>query len=460
MPGKDRLVLQSIAVLISVTALGLGLWWYTSGTDESVAGDLTRADAAAASSLNSAGDTAASTSVPVVDATATAIPTATPVPTPTPVPEPRPFAELIARTDLVDTIQSPLPGCSLHGGDLSVAGTVSIRCIENSPSVDVVPIAGGRIVHINTEPAVNIAPLLYTGVPVGEWSWTAQAAIGRHVVVDHGTFAGSRNMQTVYAGLDTIAGGLRVGDQVEPTTVLGSIAATPLSLEFSLWDTNQRQDGAKTVLNGPDFATQQAAANALGSWIASPTDPLCPLSLGSTQLPGAARGYRNGTHQGIDFGCGTSGRYGTAIADGTVVYVVDDYVDPTVADREALLYNAGIAGFTPHWTLVMLYGNVVVIDHGIVEDAGRVYTIAAHLEAVDPAIKLGTTVTAGQRIGELGNRGTNAAAMGLRGAQDPSLHLHWELFIDNWFLGSGLSPVEVESIVRTTLCGNARTAGC
>ena len=65
-------------------------------------------------------------------------------------------------------------------------------------------------------------------------------------------------------------------------------------------------------------------------------EPDGALSLGSTQLPNATRAYRNGTHQGIDFGCGTSDRFGYAIADGTVVYLIDDYRDPTVPEREAL----------------------------------------------------------------------------------------------------------------------------
>ena len=109
---------------------------------------------------------------------------------------------------------------------------------------------------------------------------------------------------------------------------------------------------------------------------------------------------------------------------------------------------------------MMLYGNVVVVDHGEVPGAGRVVTIAAHLESVDPAIQLGATVRQGDSLGELGNRGTNASALGIRGAADPSLHLHWEIYVDNWFLGAGMRPVQTALLIETALCANAATPGC
>ncbi len=108
----------------------------------------------------------------------------------------------------------------------------------------------------------------------------------------------------------------------------------------------------------------------------------------------------------------------------------------------------------------MLYGNVVVIDHGEIPGVGRVVTISAHLEEVDPLISIGGRVSRGQRLGEQGNRGTNASALGIRGFADPTLHLHWELFIDNWYLGSGLDPVTTIQVMATALCGAAETAGC
>lgn len=395
-----------------------------------------------------------STSVPP-----TPVPTATPIPTPTPLPTPLPLAEAVPLGDLNDLLAPPMPDCGLVRNDEIVAGTVTLTCIEDWSSVPVASVSEGRIVHVvrgdfgpsDTTPRSD-------GVPL--WSWAEQALLGPHVVVDHGPLGGASNVQTVYAGLDLIADDIRVGLPVEVGHELGTVGGPSASLQFGVWVDNTRQDGVRVLAEAPPAEEQLAVAQALGAVVASPTDPQCPLSLGFGQLPGAARAYRNGTHQGIDFGCGAADRSAFAIADGTVVYLVDDYQDPSVPEREALLQRAGIAGFTPHWTLLMLYGNVVIIDHGEIPGAGRVVTISAHLEEVDPAVSLGATVTQGQRLGELGNRGTNASALGIRGANDPSLHLHWELFIDNWYLGSGLDGVTVSRLISAALCGAAETPGC
>jgi hypothetical protein len=40
------------------------------------------------------------------------------------------------------------------------------------------------------------------------------------------------------------------------------------------------------------------------------------------------------------------------------------------------------------------------------------------------------------------------------------LHLHWELFIDNWYLGEGQPANVVAELVATTLCDAAATPGC
>ena len=384
-----------------------------------------------------------------------------PTPTPTPVPTPLPFTESAPLGTVGDLLVSPLPDCGLIRNDLAVAGTVTLQCIEDVPTVAVVAAAPGRIVNVVTAEAADTSALVdAAGPPGAQWSWAQQAQLGPHVVIDHGVFGDTANTQTVYAGLAAIEEGIRVGAEVTASQPLGTIAGPSPALRFSVWSNDTRQDGARVLAEGPSAEEQQVVAEALREVIGSPTDPLCPLVLGFGQLPGAPRSYRNGTHRGIDFGCGAAGRSGYAIADGTVVYVVDDYEDPSVPEREALLQQAGFAGFTPHWTLVMLYGNVVVVDHGDIPGAGRVVTITAHLEAVDPSIVLGGTVTKGQRLGELGNRGTNASALGVRGAADPSLHLHWELFVDNWYLGEGQPPGSVAGLISTALCGQAATPGC
>ena len=132
-----------------------------------------------------------------------------------------------------------------------------------------------------------------------------------------------------------------------------------------------------------------------------------------------------------------------AALDGQAVVVVRNFEDPESDDRDRLLDIAAELDATPPFTLLTLYGNYVVIDHGIIPDVGHVVTIYAHLESVDPGIQVGEAVQAGQKVGEIGNRGTHAAANG-DFYTDP--HLHWELHIDNQYLGAGLSAEETRHV--------------
>ncbi len=166
-------------------------------------------------------------------------------------------------------------------------------------------------------------------------------------------------------------------------------------------------------------------------------------------LPNAPRAYRSGIHKGVDFQCFARGHPAVAAMDGRASVVVANFEDPESDDRDELLEVAAQLDATPPFTLLTLYGNYVVIDHGIIPDVGHVVTLYAHLEEVDPGIRVGEMIQAGQRVGEIGNRGTHAAANG-DFYTDP--HLHWELHIDNQFLGAGLS-VEETRYVYTTLFG-------
>lgn len=173
----------------------------------------------------------------------------------------------------------------------------------------------------------------------------------------------------------------------------------------------------------------------------------CGLPFGVAEsLPNGARAYRGGIHEGIDFICGERGRNAVAALDGQVVMANESYVDPTNAEREEILATAKSLGYTPPWTLAMLFGRVVVLDHGVRPGVGHVVTIYAHLEEIDDAIRPGAHVTAGQRIGEIGNRGTETAATG--GTRPQSLHLHWEIHIDHHFLAEGASVDQTDAIYR------------
>lgn len=122
------------------------------------------------------------------------------------------------------------------------------------------------------------------------------------------------------------------------------------------------------------------------------------------------------------------------------------FIDPDPADRSALLDEAQELGRTPPWTLAMLFGRFVVLDHGVIPGAGHVVTIYAHLEAIDPQVVPGRSLEAGDPIGEIGNTGTETAATD--GDRARSLHLHWEIHIDDIPLGFGLSFDSTVTVYR------------
>lgn len=186
-------------------------------------------------------------------------------------------------------------------------------------------------------------------------------------------------------------------------------------------------------------------AAALAPLTIYPSDCMSPLPHPDL-MPNAPRAYRFGIHQGVDFRCFTLGHDAVAALDGRVVLAVGNYQDPDSDDRDELLEIAGDLQATPPFTLLTLYGNFVVIDHGVFPFLGHVVTVYAHLHEVDPDIRVGQTIRAGARVGEIGNRGTHAAANG-DFYEDP--HLHWELHIDNLYLGAGLSPQETREVYTT-----------
>jgi murein DD-endopeptidase MepM/ murein hydrolase activator NlpD len=188
-----------------------------------------------------------------------------------------------------------------------------------------------------------------------------------------------------------------------------------------------------------------ALASALGP-LPLPTD--CPLPLGESEsLPNAARDYRGGVHEGIDFICGEYGHDAKATMDGQVLIADASFVDPEPSERVEILDIAKQIGHTPPWTLAMLFGRFVVIDHGIRPNVGHVVTIYAHLNEIDPAIVPGHHVKAGDRIGEVGNAGTESAGTGEKRPQ--AIHLHWEIHIDDRFLADGASSSDTSAVYGT-----------
>ena len=126
-----------------------------------------------------------------------------------------------------------------------------------------------------------------------------------------------------------------------------------------------------------------------------------------------------------------------------MVVAVGDYDDAMSAEHEAVLDIARTLRATPAYTLVMMYGNYVVIDHGVIDDVGHVVTIYAHLEAIDSAVRPGRQVKAGDSVGRVGNSGTTGAAAGHR---NQNVHIHWELHVNGQYLGAGLSTRDTRAV--------------
>ncbi len=196
-------------------------------------------------------------------------------------------------------------------------------------------------------------------------------------------------------------------------------------------------------IDPPTYEIALAASEHLSATVRLPSDCGLPVDVASS-LPNAERSYRSGVHQGIDFICAETGRAATAALPGRVSVVVRSFREPTPADRNALLGVAAEIDRTPSSLLSMLFGNFVVVDHGRLDGIGHVVTVYAHLAEVDDSIAPGVVVEAGQRLGEVGNTGTSTASSG--GSRPQSLHLHWEIHVDDLYLGAGLSPSETRAV--------------
>jgi murein DD-endopeptidase MepM/ murein hydrolase activator NlpD len=187
-----------------------------------------------------------------------------------------------------------------------------------------------------------------------------------------------------------------------------------------------------------------ALAEAIGP-LAAPTD--CPLRLDDPDLlPNAPRDYRGGVHEGVDLICNELGHEVVAPLPGRVLVAASPTAEPAPQERLDLLAEAKALGDTPPWTLQLLYGRFVVVDHGTIDGAGHVVTLYAHLDEVDPALRPGAEIAAGARIGTVGNTGTEAAGTG--SGSPSSYHLHWEIHVDDEFLGRGAGPDDVQAAYR------------
>lgn len=166
------------------------------------------------------------------------------------------------------------------------------------------------------------------------------------------------------------------------------------------------------------------------------------------QMPGAPRHYRLGVHEGMDFYGHTVGvpvnlhTPVRAVADGVVVRALVDYQPLTAAQADAWYVASYEAGYTPPDVLDGYRGRQVWIDHG-----NGVVSRYAHLGSIVEGIVEGVEVTQGQVIGTVGNSGTPDSLQ----SQAYDAHLHLELWVNDYFVGQFLRPIEAREWLEKVL---------
>jgi murein DD-endopeptidase MepM/ murein hydrolase activator NlpD len=165
-------------------------------------------------------------------------------------------------------------------------------------------------------------------------------------------------------------------------------------------------------------------------------------------LPGAPRHYRYGVHQGIDLYAYADGTPVTthtevlAARDGIVIRADWGYENPTTSQMDEWLAMCRQEGYTPEDVLDGLRGRQVWLDHG-----DGLITRHAHLGGIADGLKVGRDVTQGQVIGTVGNSGTPASLYDA-GAE---VHLHFEIWLDDRYVGQYLSTVEIRRLLSKIL---------
>jgi murein DD-endopeptidase MepM/ murein hydrolase activator NlpD len=165
-------------------------------------------------------------------------------------------------------------------------------------------------------------------------------------------------------------------------------------------------------------------------------------------LPGAPRHYRYGVHQGTDFYAFPDGTTVTtstevlAARDGVVIRADWDYQSPTQAQMDEWLATCRQEGYTPEEILDHLRGRQVWLDHG-----DGLITRYVHLSGIADGLEVGQRVAQGQVIGTVGNSGTPESLYNPNG----EVHLHFEIWLDDRYVGQYLSTVEVRRLLSKVL---------
>ncbi|MBT9164130.1 MAG: hypothetical protein DDT23_00119 [candidate division WS2 bacterium] len=154
-------------------------------------------------------------------------------------------------------------------------------------------------------------------------------------------------------------------------------------------------------------------------------------------LPNAPRPYRAGKHRGVDFFTGYVGVPITtsteiySVYDGEIIRIDHNYIDMTYQEWKNLSLESVRKGFTSSENLDKFMGRQIHIKHG-----NGIKTVYAHLSWVRTDLKVGDKVFQGEFIARAGNSGTGGSFT----------HLHFEIWIDDEYLGKGLPPEQVREL--------------
>lgn len=392
---------------------------------------------------------------------------------------------------------------------LSLTPALTFVCDE--PALQARPIAPGRVVMAVTQPPLNStkATILADGA---DGPWIRAAKYGPFVAVDHGTLNGVANVTTIYAGLQQIDENISLGQYVDSSTPLGTLGAKSVNGELAAgvltfeFITDDKRFGSDPLRKAPPPLEAAAQlADLVADSIHIPTKG-CTLPFGIPEmLVGSPREYRSGVHNGIDFGCFSNESPIWAAGKGQVLFVVNNHQPPSKEDRDSILAQTKDSHDTPFWTLAHVYGNFVVIDHrlngeetnfdylvdpaantqtpklapatgtqtanssdadnnvtseldaalkdGVLSHPARAVTIYAHLDSVAEGIVPGAQVDETTIIGQAGNTGTTAQANGIYNNHN-SVHLHWELHVDDRPIGYLDSPAITGPLYAKIICPN------
>ena len=302
---------------------------------------------------------------------------------------------------------------------------------QNDPAAIGEALAAGADLHGRNE--AGLTPLM-TAISSGASTAVIETLLRAGANIDDQAASGTTALMLA-AGMGTPAQViylLNAGADPTPQDTQGRTAA-----ELAMTNPQVRTSGAFPRLQ------ELAGRPFVRGWPSGYVVPVEGATISSrrSHLPGAARAYRNGVHEGFDFYSGTVSvaiNYGTpinAVADGVVIRADHDYVEHTLEEYNALIEQAGRSLSTPPDILDGLRGRQVWIQH-----AGGFVTRYAHLAAVAEIVAVGAPIKQGDIIGTTGNSGTLEAAEGTQ--DDP--HPHVEIWRgEETFLGAALEPEQI-----------------